>query len=117
MARKSFNGFYSHVHLYHFHFAVVGVERDFFQTILDSVSQSTVHLVANIGKRISRVVCKVSEIVYRGSAFEHSRCGNDYARPTSNDFLPVTRMSYWVEVFGLERVDVLVEDLLLDVSH
>src|SRR5207245_3076640 len=116
MAGKSFDGFYPHVHLYHFHFAVVGVERDFFQTILDPVSQRAVYLVAHIGKRISRVRCEVSEIVYRWSAFEHSRCGNDHARSTSNDFLPVTRVSYWVEVFRLERVDVFVEDLLLDIA-
>src|SRR2546428_12814996 len=117
MTRKSFDGFYPHVHLHHFHFAVVGVERDFFQTVLDPVSYSTVHLVANIGKRISRVGCKVSEIVYGGSAFEHSGGGDDYARSTSDDFLSVARVSYRVEVFGLERVDVFVEDLFLDVAH
>src|SRR6267143_3619794 len=104
MAGKPFDGFYSHVHLYHFHFAVVGVERDFFETVLDSVSQRTVHLVANIGKRISRVGCKMSEIVYRGSAFEHSRCGNDYAWSTGDNFLSVARVSNRVEVFRLERV-------------
>src|SRR5436853_6316329 len=52
-----------------------------------------------------------------GSALEHSgRCNYD-TRSSRDYFVSITWMRDWVEVFRLERFQILIENLFFDVSH
>src|SRR5205807_7602901 len=52
-----------------------------------------------------------------GSALKHSRCSYYDTGSTGDYFVSIARVRDWMEVFRLEGVQILMENLFFDVSY